>query len=83
MSKRRKVEFASPDKSQICVKDVTIIDWSKCFMCQEDTNEKLQCSFKANKPDQDKIKATYTNLAERMLAFQKEELCQYLLILML
>jgi len=41
-------------------------------MCQEDTNEKLQCSFKANKPDQDKIKATYTNLAERMLAFQKE-----------
>ena len=65
MSKRR-------NEQQICIKDGTIIDWSKCFMCQEDTNEKLQCSFKASKPDQDKIKATYTNLAERMLAFQKE-----------
>ena len=72
MSKRRKVDFASPDKLQSCLKDDTVIDWSKCFICQEDAKEKLQCSFNATKIDEDKINSNYTDLTERMLAFQKE-----------
>ena len=72
MSKRRKVDFASPDKLQTCLKDDTVIDWSKCFICQEDTKYKLQCSFNANKTDLDKIEFIYKDFDERILGFQSE-----------
>jgi len=41
-------------------------DWLKCFLCQEDTNEKLCCPANSKRTD---IGAGYTSLADDLIAF--------------
>ena len=74
MSKKRKVELTSATRRpQLRSEDDEIhIDWSKCFICQNKTKEQLQCSYNAKLPDCDKIRANYSELAERMLQFKTE-----------
>ena len=77
MSKRRSVTFAKADVGKVValaseLTDVPVsrrceqIDWGKCFICQSETSEKLQCSTDARTIDS---ATAYDELGERMLKF--------------
>ena len=48
-----------------------IVDWTLCCFCQEQTNEKLQCSTAATSSDP---QSAYRELADRIKAFQSIEM---------
>ena len=70
-SKKRKIDFISPDKQQTIESSHIVVNWTKCCLYQEDNNDKLQNSFKSNLSD-DKIKDSYRSLAKRMQDFKDE-----------
>ena len=61
-SKKRKIDFISPDKQQTIESPHIVVNWTECCLCQKDNNDKLQNSFKSNLND-DKIKDSYRSLA--------------------
>ena len=74
MSKRRSVIIADPGGSspksskrdESDCKEEEKIDWSSCFICQTDTDEKLQSSSKALTADKEQA---YKELAKRIAKF--------------
>ena len=70
-SKKRKIDFISPDKQQTIESPHIVVNWTECCLCQKDNNDKLQNSFKSNLRD-DKIKDSYRSLTKRMQDFKDE-----------
>ena len=48
-----------------------IVDWTLCWLCQVQTNEKFQCSTAATSSDPQSV---YQELADRIKAFQSIEM---------
>ena len=74
---KRKVDLISPSKRIACssANDTPVaidnqeadVDWTKCFICENDTKEKLQCSQNAITAN---AKQSYENLAKSILDFK-------------
>ena len=73
-SKKRKIDFISPERLQSDETTSSAVDWSKCFISQENSDGQLQNSFNSNHSD-DKIKESYNSLAQRIQAFIDEGIC--------
>ena len=71
MSKKRKIEFISPTKPTLQVSnEPTKINWSLCFICQKDSDEKLQSSVNITTGDP---KQVYFELARRIMIFRSHD----------
>ena len=74
---KRKVDLISPSKRKACssANDTPVaidnqeadVDWTKCFICKNDTKEKLQCSQNAITAN---AKQSYEVLAKSILDFK-------------
>ena len=64
--KRQKIQFSSPveehDDEEEDHNRPSMIDWTKCFICQEETRDKVHCSLDAGANDEEKIKVAYTEM---------------------
>ena len=70
-SKKRKIDFISPDKQQTIESSHIVVNWTKYCLYQEDNNDKLQNSFKSNL-SYDKIKDSYQPFAKKMQDFKDQ-----------
>ena len=73
MSKRRKVEFSSPEAIRL-KSDGDTIDWSKCFICQRNSSSSantLSCPFNKVNTDESAIKLSYRELAEKIVNMER------------
>ena len=71
MSKKRKIEFISPTKPALQVSnEPPKINWSLCFICQKNTDEKLQSSINITTGDP---KQVYFELAQRIMTFKSHD----------
>ena len=63
---KRRLDFASP------AKEALIVDWSKCFICQECTKEQLvnPCG-NGSLLSREKIQESYNSLAARITEYQE------------
>ena len=65
-AKGKKVEFISPENVYSSFKPC-VVDWLKCFICQEDKNEKLKCSINATSSDPRDL---YLDIAEQVKRYK-------------
>ena len=68
MSKRRKVEFSSPEAIRLKF-DGDTIDWIKCFIRQRNISSStntFSCPFNKVNTDERAIKLSYRELAEKI-----------------
>ena len=63
---KRKQQFSSPG-AEIQSKNVSDIDWKKCFICQKDSAENLCCSLNSKSSN---TLESYTSLAKRIRKFK-------------
>ena len=71
MSKKRKIEFISPTKPALQVSnEPTKSNWSLCFICQKDTDEKLQSSVYITTGDP---KQMYFEFKQRVMTFKSHD----------
>ena len=77
MSKlKRKLVLVSPEKDKSAKSKPTCeesegqicLDWTKCYLCQKDTSEKLRCPLDSCKPGTVGSE-TYHKISERINAF--------------
>ena len=68
-AKGKKAEFISPENVYSSFKP-RVVDWLRCFICQEDTNEKLKCSINATSSGPRDL---YLDIAERVKRYKNAD----------
>ena len=67
-NKSRKAEIVT---SNVATFALANIEWTKCFICQKETSEKLQCPLNSPLPKvAENAKKTYATIAENLQAFK-------------